>query len=216
MQTKSERTRARLLQAARDLYQLKGYRNTSIDDVCNHIGATKGSFYYHFSSKIQALYALLQSDIEKELLLVKAEEPCLNKLLCFSCQLLAKPEILTALLDSEDGPVFRHMAHRLFFDTVFPKIKDYIASLKEQGEAFYLDEKLPDLVFGGFLSGMIDLIDEGYQARDDEKRLLSVCTLFIKATRRLFEEAFHLSYGSVHIMDAKALSQLLLNALKTP
>ena len=157
MQTKSERTRARLLQAARDLYQLKGYRNTSIDDVCNHIGATKGSLL-PFSSKIQALYALLQSDIEKELLLVKAEEPCLNKLLCFSCQLLAKPEILTALLDSEDGPVFRHMAHRLFFDTVFPKVKDYIASLKEQGEAFYLDEKRR-LVFGGFVG--YDGLDDG-------------------------------------------------------
>ena len=43
--------RTRLLAAARDIIRTKGYGGTSIDDLCQAAGVTKGAFFHHFPSK---------------------------------------------------------------------------------------------------------------------------------------------------------------------
>ena len=43
--------RTRLLEAARDTIRAKGFASTSIDDLCQVAGVTKGSFFHHFKSK---------------------------------------------------------------------------------------------------------------------------------------------------------------------
>lgn len=50
-----ERTRVRLMDAAVDLYAEKGYAQTSVDDICTAIGASRATFYLHFKSKRDAL-----------------------------------------------------------------------------------------------------------------------------------------------------------------
>lgn len=49
-QTTSE-TRARLLDAARDVIRAKGYAGSTVDDICAVAGVTKGSFFHYFDSK---------------------------------------------------------------------------------------------------------------------------------------------------------------------
>ena len=49
-QTASE-TRAKLLDAARDVIRTKGYAGSTVDDICAAAGVTKGSFFYYFDSK---------------------------------------------------------------------------------------------------------------------------------------------------------------------
>ena len=43
--------RTRLLEAARDTIRAKGFASTSIDDLCQVAGVTKGSVFHHFKSK---------------------------------------------------------------------------------------------------------------------------------------------------------------------
>ncbi len=43
--------RARLLDAACELFRVKGYAATSIDDLCKSAAVTKGSFFHHFPNK---------------------------------------------------------------------------------------------------------------------------------------------------------------------
>ncbi len=43
--------RIRLLQAARDIIRQKGFAATTVDDICQSAGVTKGAFFYHFKSK---------------------------------------------------------------------------------------------------------------------------------------------------------------------
>lgn len=43
--------RTRLLDAARDLIRTKGYAATSLDELCEAAGVTKGSFFHHFENK---------------------------------------------------------------------------------------------------------------------------------------------------------------------
>jgi|SRR5579863_145257 len=51
MGEKGELARGRILEAAKNLFHLRGYSNTSIDDIVSASGLTKGSVYHYFSSK---------------------------------------------------------------------------------------------------------------------------------------------------------------------
>lgn len=43
--------RTRLLEAARDIIRQKGFAATSVDDLCQAAGVTKGAFFHHFKTK---------------------------------------------------------------------------------------------------------------------------------------------------------------------
>ena len=44
-------SKTRLLDAALELVRTKGYEATTVDDVCESAGLTKGSFFHHFEDK---------------------------------------------------------------------------------------------------------------------------------------------------------------------
>src|ERR1700682_5350379 len=43
--------RTKLLDAALSLIRAKGYSATTVDDICQTAGVTKGAFFHHFASK---------------------------------------------------------------------------------------------------------------------------------------------------------------------
>ncbi len=43
--------KAKLLDAAQNVFRAKGYAAATIDDICQAAGVTKGSFFHHFKSK---------------------------------------------------------------------------------------------------------------------------------------------------------------------
>ncbi|AJE03652.1 TetR/AcrR family transcriptional regulator [Geobacter pickeringii] len=51
MKTKGEMTRAKILEAARELFNVKGFTATSINDLVAATGMQKGSIYFHFPGK---------------------------------------------------------------------------------------------------------------------------------------------------------------------
>jgi TetR/AcrR family transcriptional regulator, transcriptional repressor for nem operon len=53
-------TRAKLLDAARDVIRSKGYAGSTVDDICAAAGVTKGSFFHHFDSKEQLGVAAIE------------------------------------------------------------------------------------------------------------------------------------------------------------
>ena len=48
---KAEATRGRLIEIAGSLFAERGYENTSIEDVLEQAGVSKGALYHHFPSK---------------------------------------------------------------------------------------------------------------------------------------------------------------------
>jgi AcrR family transcriptional regulator len=55
----AEQTRQRILVTASHLFVERGYASTSIRDISERLGMTKGSLYYHFASKQDLLVALM-------------------------------------------------------------------------------------------------------------------------------------------------------------
>lgn len=53
-------TRTRILHAAFDVMRRKGYAATSVDDLCEVAGLTKGGFFHHFKSKEELAIAAAQ------------------------------------------------------------------------------------------------------------------------------------------------------------
>jgi AcrR family transcriptional regulator len=67
-QTRAQ-TRARLLQAAGEVFAERGYDRASLDDVAAAAGLTKGAVYSSFKGKDELFYALMRERIDERLTL---------------------------------------------------------------------------------------------------------------------------------------------------
>ena len=61
----AERTRKKLLRAARRLFADHGYADTSAEDIAERAGVTRGTLYYHFRDK-RELFQSLCEELESE------------------------------------------------------------------------------------------------------------------------------------------------------
>jgi len=59
-QRRAQKTRDRILKAAEECFARGGYEATSVAEICERAGVTKGAFYHHFPSKQALFLALLQ------------------------------------------------------------------------------------------------------------------------------------------------------------
>jgi TetR/AcrR family transcriptional repressor of nem operon len=59
--SKGERTRRRIVGHATQLIYEKGYSKTTVEEVIEAAGITKGSFYFHFPSKEELGYAVIEN-----------------------------------------------------------------------------------------------------------------------------------------------------------
>lgn len=53
-------TRERIVRSAAELFHLHGYYHTSVEDILRESGAKKGNFYFHFKTKEEVGYAVLE------------------------------------------------------------------------------------------------------------------------------------------------------------
>lgn len=61
MQPRSEETHTRILQSAYTLFAKSGYEATSVAEICQAAGVSKGAFYHHFPTK-QAVFLKLMEN----------------------------------------------------------------------------------------------------------------------------------------------------------
>ncbi len=56
----TEKTRARILDAARDLFISNGYERTTFEDIAKRINLSKGAVFWHFKSKSDLLLTMIR------------------------------------------------------------------------------------------------------------------------------------------------------------
>ena len=64
MAGKGEQTRRKIIEKSLQLFSVKGYFNTSINDILEATELTKGGLYGHFSSKEDIWYAVYEEAVE--------------------------------------------------------------------------------------------------------------------------------------------------------
>ncbi|MET0450695.1 MAG: TetR/AcrR family transcriptional regulator [Mycobacterium sp.] len=57
--------KGRILDAAADAFMVRGFANTTIDDIADDVGATKGLIYYHFRSKFDIFLAVYEDGMRR-------------------------------------------------------------------------------------------------------------------------------------------------------
>ncbi len=98
MQKRSENTRTQLLDCALKEFAAKGYEATSVEDICEAAGVSKGAFYHHFESKHALFLCLLKSWLERvDAGLSALEKPTVPQTLLAMTDIL--PEVLSAAND---------------------------------------------------------------------------------------------------------------------
>jgi AcrR family transcriptional regulator len=60
-QLRGEETRNTILEVALGLFSQHGYDATSVDQICQGAGVSKGAFYHHFSTKQDLFLALMEA-----------------------------------------------------------------------------------------------------------------------------------------------------------
>jgi len=56
----AQNTKQVIIEKAAELIHTKGFRETSINDIINSLGLTKGAFFYYFSNKKELGYAIIE------------------------------------------------------------------------------------------------------------------------------------------------------------
>ena len=64
-QTKSERTRQRILDAAAMVFREQGYANARLSDIAELAGIQTGSLYYHFAGREELVAEILHLGIQR-------------------------------------------------------------------------------------------------------------------------------------------------------
>lgn len=122
--TKSEKTRHYIVEKTASIFNIKGYSGTSLNDMINATGLTKGSIYGNFANKDEVALAAFEHNIktvEMKIGAVMAEQDSIkDKLLAYSVvyQDLIKGQfcpggcpILNTAIDADDThPALREKA----------------------------------------------------------------------------------------------------------
>jgi AcrR family transcriptional regulator len=69
---KRSKTRARLVEAALNVFAFGGYEHATVDDIARAAGLSKGAFYFNFNSKEEILIQLLQQWMDERTSLLNA------------------------------------------------------------------------------------------------------------------------------------------------
>ncbi len=162
-------SRAALVDAAAALFAQQSYAETSVQDVCEAAGVTKGSFYYHFRSKEEVLYEIYARMFRVQL----------SDLEEVSSSDAAVIEKLRAVADGVVRSSIEHLHEATVFWQSLPNVsegmrtrlraqrREYherIKALIEQGQAERtLRTDLPADIMVNFFYGAVHRLDDWYR-----------------------------------------------------
>lgn len=96
MSKKNERnTKGKIINAAWDLFYERGYEDTTVDEIIEQSGTSKGSFYHYFEGKdalLGSLSYIFDEEYQKLLDTMGEDMTCFEKLLYLNTQLFSMIE----------------------------------------------------------------------------------------------------------------------------
>ena len=136
------KTKRKIFETSMDLFAKKGYETTSIEEITSVVGVAKGTLYYHFSSKEEIFYflieegmKLLKNSIEIKTSNLKNTFDKLKAIVLIQIKVIVKYEsFISILLSQMWGQEFRNKKCREYVYEYINIIEDIIKQGIEQGE----------------------------------------------------------------------------------
>ena len=66
MGARGKATKDKVVKAARHLFKYQGYKNTTIEDISEASGVKRGNLYFHFKSKEELAFAVIDEALKRE------------------------------------------------------------------------------------------------------------------------------------------------------
>ncbi len=218
---KGERRKAEILDAAQLLFSQKGYRRTTLQDILDLVGCSKGSFYHHFESKLQVLEAIALARTREDYESYRAEPrehllDALNDLLYFSCPFRRGEErFLAAVIGlgiRQEGAVIsahlRQARRSVFFDDLVA----LLIALREEGIAHYHHETLPELLWDAHMAFCEGLMHEGCRLIISGATPAGRMAQMLRTARFFWERLLDLPFASLSIVPLEEMMSSLSEA----
>lgn len=139
-----------LLDAALQLFYEKGYEKTSVNDIIEKIGVSKGAFYYYFKSKEEVLDNLSMQQTEKIIKIIKkiAENNRLNTL-----------EKLNKVIAESLEYKIAHQEHRIKIHKVFEQgVNSKLQRRILENNVEFIRPTIQSIVEQGIQEGVFDTV----------------------------------------------------------
>ena len=198
---KGDARRGELLAASEKLFYTKGYENTSVQDILDAVGFSKGGFYHHFDSKLAVLEAICQQ---------RAEELCQSATTAADQPNLTASEKLNILLASStlwqsDNPGFVMLLIQAAYCESGALMREKMKACQLSGMKGVLERVLSE----GVRSGEFFISDIETAAGDDsEQQLCEKAIIKTRAYRTAIERMLLAPYGSITLIETKTLQVL--------
>lgn len=198
---KSKQRKLEILKAAQELFNVRGFQDTSVDDIMKKAGAAKGVFYYYFKTKDQLLDALIEQNVAEAVRVASViiENQSLNALQ--KLQYILIEEFKAGRTGSDPANHLHNIKkvdmHQRIIAGMVEKLSPVIAKVVEQGisEGLFKTEytlEVTEIV----LAGILFVTDLGIFKWSGEQYLRK-----IKASEVLIEKALGLESGSLVILS---------------
>lgn len=211
---KGEKRKQEILDTARVLFSQKGYVNTSIQDILDLLGCSKGSFYHHFKTKFEVLADIARERANQALLTYQSMLPveamqAFNSLLRHAAYLTREDlpllEDLIALKAEFDGAALLSVMQEAVTEVFYPSFALLLNNLRKADKAVFLNDCALKLAFAAFLSGSALLI---FETGDDAQGSVNGRLSLLRSLRKQTEVTLGLAPGSVYILEYDELNEM--------
>ena len=211
---KGDARRGELLAASEKLFYTKGYENTSVQDILDAVGFSKGGFYHHFDSKLAVLEAICQQRAEElcQSATTAADQPNLNILLASSTLWQSdNPGFVMLLIQAaycENGALMREKMKACQISGMKGVLERVLSEGVRSGEFFISDiETAAELVLRLYMQ-FADEIAFLLAGDDSEQQLCEKAIIKTRAYRTAIERMLLAPYGSITLIETKTLQVL--------
>ena len=222
---KGDARREELLATAERLFCTKGYEKTSVQDILDEMGFSKGGFYHHFDSKLAVLEAICQKRAQESCAQAKAAVAGLTSAvdrlnaLFHSAPLWSggQPGFVSLLIRvayREDGALMREKMRSSQMDAMLPVLRDILAEGAASGEFFIGDvDAFAPMLLRLYLV-FTDEIAFLLAREEREETLMDELVRKLNAYRTAIERVLVAPFGSVALFEAKELQLLAQTILR--
>ncbi len=222
---KGDARRGELLAAAERLFYAKGYEQTSVQDILDEVGFSKGGFYHHFDSKLSVLEAICdmraQESCERAKRVVSEEMSAVDKLnaLLHSSALWQNENssfvsLLIQVAYRQDSALMRERMKSCQLKSLQETMEAVLAEGAQSGEFFVTDVQATASLLLRLYMQFTDEAAFLLAQQDNAEQILEEMVRRMIVYRQAIERTLIAPFGSIVLFEVKELQLMVSGVLR--